>query len=238
MVFILLNLFALKGTSTTWQLAKVRLPNDIPALRTKEKEYRRLLVGRDDRGKHYSGLLELGLVVKDGFNYDRGPSNKYRLSLHGILYGIDILDFDQNQMDKIAENYSSVLPKVFGKWNFIKKVEPKAYNKLIGLSKGLLLDNYPVSEKSENLVNELMSFLQIKYHRKFENMKEEELAEQISYWFFTSFLISRTVKRKPIDKLLQVLKKDQELYLWYMNFYKEAKVFYENRFKSILKFSA
>ena len=238
MVFNLLKLFALKGTSTTWQLAKVRLPNDIPALRTKEKEYRRLLVGRDDRGKHYSGLLELGLVVKDGFNYERGPSNKYRLSLHGILYGLDILDFDQNQMDKIAENYSSVLPKVFGKWNFIKKVEPKAYHKLKGLSKGILLENFPISEKSANPSNELMSFLQIKYHGKFENIKEEELAEQISYWFFTSFLISRIVKKKPVDKLFQALKKDQELYLWYMKFYKEAKVFYVKRLNSILEFSA
>jgi len=168
---------------------------------------------------------------------ERGPSNKYRLSLHGILYGIDILDFDQNQMDKIAENYSSVLPKIFGKWNFLKKVEPKSYSKLKGLSKGILLDNVPVSEKSENPLNGLMSFLQIKYHRKFENIKEEDLAEQISYWFFTSFLISRT-KKKPVDKLLQVLKKDQELYLWYMKFYKEAMMFYENRLKSILKFSA
>jgi len=238
MVFNLLKLFALKGTSTTWQLAKVRLPNDIPALRTKEKEYRRLLVGRDDRGKHYSGLLELGLVVKDGFNYERGPSNKYRLSLHGLLYGIDILDFDQNQMDKIAENYSSVLPKVFGKWNFIKKVEPKAYNKLKGLSKGILLDNFPISEKSENPLNGLMSFLQIKYHGKFENMKEELLAEQISYWFFTSFLISRIVKKKPVDKLFQALKKDQELYLWYKKFYKEAEMFYVKRLTSILDFSA
>ncbi len=68
MVLNLLELFALQGTRTTWQLAKIQLANNISALRTREKEYRRLLVGREDRGKHYPGLLELGLVVKDGFN--------------------------------------------------------------------------------------------------------------------------------------------------------------------------
>jgi len=95
MVLNLLELFALQGTSTTWQLAKIRLSNDISALRTREKEYRRLLVGREDRGKHYPGLLELGLVVKDGFNFEKAPANKYRLSLHGMLYSIDIIDFNE-----------------------------------------------------------------------------------------------------------------------------------------------
>ena len=237
MVLNLLNLFALQGTRTTWQLAKVRLADDISALRTKEKEYRRLLVGRVDRGKHYRGLLELGLIVKDGFNLERAPANKYRLSLHGILYSIDVLDFDEIQIDKIAENYSTVLPKIFGKWKFLKKIEPKTYNKLKGLAKGLLLDNMPMSEDMENPVNELMSYLQIKYHRKYENISEEDLAEQISYWFYTSLLISRPNKRKPISKLMKILEKDQELFLWYMIFYRETKLFYEKRLASILRFS-
>jgi len=237
MVLNLLNLLALQGTSTTWQLAKVRLADDISALRTKEKEYRRLLVGRADRGKHYRGLLELGLVVKDGFNLERAPANKYRLSLHGILYSINVLDFDEIQIDKIAENYSTVIPKIFGKWKFLKKIEPKTYNKLKGLAKGLLLDNMSMSEDMENPINELMSYLQIKYHRKYENISEEELAEQISYWFYTSLLISRPNKRKPISKLMEILEKDQELFLWYMIFYRETKLFYEKRLGSILRFS-
>jgi len=212
MVLNMLDLFALQGTSTTWQLAKVRLANDISALRTREKEYRRLLVGREDRGKHYPGLLELGLVVKDGFNLEKAPANKYRLSLHGMLYSIDVLDFDETQIDKIAENYSTVLPKIFGKWKFLKKIEPKSYNKLRGLARGLLLDNLPMSEDLEDPINELMAYLQIKYHRKYENISEEELAEQMSYWFFTALLISRPTKRKPISKLMEILEKDQELF--------------------------
>jgi len=237
MVLNLLQLFALEGTRTTWQLAKVHLANDISALRTREKEYRRLLVGREDRGKHYPGLLELGLVVKDGFNLEKAPANKYRLSLHGMLYSINILDFDEKQMDKIAENYSSVLPKIFGKWEFLKKIEPKTYNKLKGLAKGLLLDNLQIGEGIEDPIKELMAYLQIKYHRKYENINEEDLAEQISYWFYTSLLISSPSKRKPISKLNEVLEKDQELFQWYYKFYREAKLFYEKRLASILKFS-
>jgi len=237
MVLNLLELFALQGTSTTWQLAKVHLANDISALRTREKEYRRLLVGREDRGKHYPGLLELGLVVKDGFNLERALANKYRLSLHGILYSIDILDFDETQMDKITENYSSVLPKIFGKWKFLKRNEPKSYNKLKGLARGLLLDNLTPIEGLEDPINELMAYLQIKYHRKYENIGEEDLAEQISYWFYTALLISRPDKRKPISKLKYILENDQELFQWYYEFYREAKLFYEKRLSSIMKFS-
>ena len=49
MVLTLLKLSAILGSKTTWQIAKYHLPNDINALRTIEKEYRRLIVGRDDR---------------------------------------------------------------------------------------------------------------------------------------------------------------------------------------------
>jgi len=83
-----------------------------------------------------------------------------------------------------------------------------------------------------------MAYLQIKYHRKYENISEEELAEQISYWFYTALLISRPSKRKPISKLMEILEKDQELYQWYMTFYRDAKLYYEKRLTSILKFGA
>jgi len=42
MLLNLLKLPALLGTKTTWQLAKYRLPNDISALRTKEKDLDRI----------------------------------------------------------------------------------------------------------------------------------------------------------------------------------------------------
>ena len=95
-----------------------------------------------------------------------------------------------------------------------------------------------MTEDSENALNELMSYLQSKYHSKYETIKEEELAEQISLWFYTTFLISKTTKRKPISKLMEILDKEPELYEWYMKFYREAKLFYEKRLNSIMKFSS
>ena len=52
----LLQILFTNGTSTTWDMAKIKFHNDISAIRTKEKEYRRLLIGRTDRGKHSPGV--------------------------------------------------------------------------------------------------------------------------------------------------------------------------------------
>ena len=97
-----LEILALNCTLTTWGMAKTHL-DDSGGIRTKEKEYRRLLVGRTARGKHTIGLLESGLVVKDGKSYVKAPADQYRLSLHGILYCLDVLDLTDKQIDVIAE---------------------------------------------------------------------------------------------------------------------------------------
>ena len=126
---------------TTWDLAKISIPNNISRLREREKIYRRLLVGRKDNGKHSNGILELGLVVKDGKSLKTGVADKYRLSLYGILYCIDVMDLTKNEIDGVAKKYSSVLPKVFGRWEMIKE---KMGNKVYGiklLANGLLADN-------------------------------------------------------------------------------------------------
>ena len=111
----MLEILALNGTLTTWGMAKTHL-DDSSGIRTKEKEYRRLLVGRMARGKHTMGVLEAGLVIKDGKSYAKAPADQYRLSLHGILYCLDVLDLSDKQIDIMAEKYAKVLPMVFGKW--------------------------------------------------------------------------------------------------------------------------
>jgi hypothetical protein len=45
----LLRILMLSGTGTTWDMAKVMVLNDILRIRTREKNYRRLLIGRVDR---------------------------------------------------------------------------------------------------------------------------------------------------------------------------------------------
>ena len=64
----MLEILALNGPLTTWGMAKTHLDNS-SSIRSKEKDYRRLLVGRMARGKHTLGLMDVGLVVKDGKNH-------------------------------------------------------------------------------------------------------------------------------------------------------------------------
>ncbi len=190
----LLEILARNGISTTWQIAKNEIRNDIEKLRTREKEYRRLLIGRNDKKRHNAGLLELGLVVQDGINHDRGPAAQYRLSLHGVLCCIDILDLNDDAIDQIATIYSNVLPKVFGRWGFLKSILGKDVYKIKILSKGIILDNLVPLQESDFPLSEIMSFIHIKYKQKFENITEGELAEEISFWFYTNLLYSSVKK--------------------------------------------
>ena len=234
----LLQVLALIGTSTTWEMTKKKFPNDNSKVREKEKEYRRLLIGRTDRGKHSSGILELGLVVKDGKILRHPVSDRYRLSLHGILYCIHTLNFTKNELDLIAENYSHVLPKVFGKWEYLKSIIGDDVYKIQILSRGLLLDNPLIVKNSNNPLYELMSFIHIKYRRYFEFITEEGLADQISLWFYTYFLYdSSSTKLKKVQlgirKLQKVLNNDSEIKEWYMDFVRDADKYYSERANTI-----
>ena len=242
-IIILLKLLATNGVSTTWQIAKNEIRNDMEKLRTREKEYRRLLVGRNDKKRHNMGLLELGLVVQDGINLNRGPAAQYRLSLHGILCCMDILDLNDDEIDQIATTYSNILPKVFGRWEFLKSILGKDVYKIKILSKGIVLDNLIPLQESDLPLSEIMSFIHVKFKQKFENICEEELSEQISFWFYTNFLY-RSVKKNPDERkqelsgtmLAEILSKDQNLKGWYNEFLAEVKNHNKTLYLTIKKF--
>ncbi len=221
-------------------MAKIRFPNDNDKVRTKEKEFRRLLVGRIDRGKHSSGMLELGLVVKDGKVYRHPVSDKYRLSLHGILYCLDVLNLNKNDIDKISEKYADVLPKVFGKWDYLKSAtEDQVYTIQI-LARGLLLDNPEIVKNKTNPMYELMSFIHTKFRKNFESISERDLAEQISLWFYTYLLYDTELKSKArsltsVKKLQRILDQDDSLSRWYLKFVKDADRYYAKRADTIKK---
>ena len=61
----LLEILALHGALTTWGIAKIRLGDNPSMISTREKEFRRLLIGRTDIEKKSQGLLDVCLVVKD-----------------------------------------------------------------------------------------------------------------------------------------------------------------------------
>ena len=140
-IISILRVLSQKGSCTTWDMAKVQFSNDISKLRNREKEYRRLIIGRKSIVKQYPGLLEMGFIVKDGIVFNRGPATKYRLSLHGILFCIDALNLSDKEIDIVAEKYSTVIPKIFGKWKFLKTILNENVYKIRILARGLLLDN-------------------------------------------------------------------------------------------------
>ena len=229
----LLKILMQIGTGTTWDIAKVVVLNDIAKVRTREKNYRRLLIGRVDRGQSSEGILQLGLVVKDGKSFKRAPADKYRLSLHGILYSLDALKPTNNEIDILASKYSHILPKVFGKWDYLKSVIGKDVYNLKILAKGMLLDDQKSGEFSSFPFHELMLFLTIKYSKNFESISERDLSDQISFWFYTSLLYNSKHypdKRKRtlgVKKLQQLFQDDKDLAVWYMSFFNETKSFYK-----------
>jgi hypothetical protein len=234
----LLKIMSRNEPMTTWDLAKISIPNDISKLREREKIYRRLLVGRKDKGKHSSGILDLGLVVKDGKSLKTGIADKYRLSLYGILYCIDVMDLSKKEIDKIAEKYSKILPKIFGKWESLKEdVGDKVYGIKL-LANGLLADNPQIQVRHGIPFYELMSYVHIKYQRDFEHISEEKLAEQMSYWFYVNLLYQpphNSTKNSGIEILNPIFEKDSELKKWFLVFFKEAKKYYQERYNILRK---
>ncbi len=236
----LLKIMSENEPMTTWDFAKISIPNDISRLREREKIYRRLLVGRKDKGKHSDGILDLGLAVRDGKSTKTGIADKYRLSLYGILYCIDVLDLSKKEIDKIAEKYSKILPKVFKKWEHLKsKIGESVYGIKL-LSNGLLADNPQIQVQPGIPFYELMSYVHIKYQRNFEQISEEKLAEQISYWFYVNILYhpiqKNDTKNTGIKSLNLIFETDDELKKWFLVFFKESKKYYHQRY-SILKTS-
>lgn len=232
----LLQVLFLNGTCTTWEMAKIKHPNDVSTIRTKEKEYRRLIKGRTDRGKHSSGIMELGLVVNDGQKFNKGYSDTYRLSLPGILYCLDVLNLSKKEIDQMAAKYAVFVPKLFGKWEFLKSIVDDDVYKIQILARGLLLDNPELSLEKSPLY-ELMSYLNFKYRKFYEFISEKDLSEQISYWFYTCMLYHNQRKGKNdlsgVEKLHAIFKKDKEIAGWYKEFFKESELYFKDRTKTL-----
>ena len=236
----MLEILALNGTLTTWGIAKTHLDNS-GGIRTKEKEYRRLLVGRMARGKHTIGLLESGLVVKDGKSHVKAPADQYRLSLHGVLYCLDVLDLTDKQIDIMAEKYANVLPMVFGKWEYLKSNIRNEVYRLKNLAGGLFMDNIQIAKISNFPVYELMTYLNVKYQNNFEQIEEKDLANQISFWFYTNLLVPTKFRSSAkhssleIKQWKKIIHEDKYLTKWYYGFVNEAIKFYNTRFNKLKK---
>ncbi|MCV0372316.1 MAG: hypothetical protein K5793_02005 [Nitrosarchaeum sp.] len=234
----MLHVLAIHGPQTTWGMAKVELSNDTSKIRAREKQYRKFLVGRDDRGRHSAGVLETGLVVIDGKNMLKTPANIYRLSIYGILYCLDVLDLTNKEIDMMAEQYRNVIPGIFGRWEYLKETIGKDVYRLRLLAKGLFLDNIQTTKIAKMPVYEILTYLSTKYLDNFEHIEESDLAEQISCWYYTQLLIPRDPHKK--NSLVEyhqwyklITKGDKELKEMYQKFLDEVTEFYESRFKIV-----
>lgn len=218
----LLRILLVRGASTTWDMAKT-VKYSVSGVREQEKSYRRLLVGRTDRKRRSGGILDIGLAIREKH---AGPYAKYRLSLYGILYCIDVFHPSTRDLDETAARYALLLPRIFGRWEDVKStLGHDAYNLQI-LSKGLYLNN-PKMAHSDNPLYELMSYIHIKYRRYTESISEPDLAEQMSYWFYTYLLYLHP------EKLKKVLDSDEEMSRWYADFFNQAKDYYTQRLRTM-----
>ena len=86
-----------------------------------------------------------------------------------------------------------------------------------------------------------MTYLNVKYQHNFEQIEEEELANQISIWFYTNLLVptkfraSRKHSSLEIKQWKQIINGDTILKKWYYGFVNEAIKFYNNRFNKLKK---
>jgi hypothetical protein len=106
------------------------------------------------------------------------------------------------------------------------------------LANGLLADNPQIQVSPGIPFYELMSYVHIKYQRNFENISEEKLAEQISYWFFVNLLYQPIQKNNTtnigIKSLEPIFDADIELKKWFLVFFKESTKYFHARY-SVLK---
>ncbi len=222
----LLQTLFVNGSCTTWEMAKNK-SHKITIIRNQEKIFRRLLVGRTDRARYSGGILDSGLVVKEKHTK---PYSRYRLSLYGILYCLDTTYPRKKDIDVMTSKYAFLLPKIFGRWKELKSILGSDVYNLQILAKTIYLNNLKMA-RTDNPLYELMSFIHIKYRRNFESISEVELAEQISYWFYTFLLY-----RDKSQKLKNILASDAHLQKWYMDFFNQAKNYYIQRLHTIKNF--
>jgi hypothetical protein len=131
---------------------------------------------------------------------------------------------------------------VFGKWDYLKPILENEIYRLKSLAGGLFMDNIQIANITKFPIYELMTYLNIKYQNNFEQISEEDLANKISYWFFTTLLVptkfGRTQKKSGIEINLwkKVLNGHPDIKKWYYNYVNEAIDFFEKKFTEIKKF--
>lgn len=233
----MLESLAVNGSMTTWELAKAQRCYDAASVRAMDKDFRRLLVGRRERGKASPGLVDIGLVLVEQKIENGNTLNSYRLSIHGILYCITTLELTEHEIDVMALKYSNVLPMLFGKWEYLKSIIGSNVYNLQILASGVALDNIRTTSISEIPIFEMYNYLNAKYQNYYESISENDLADQISFWFFTHNLTMYLLNdgKKGLQTWKKIFQNDDELSTWFSSFLDETITFYQKRLDSASK---
>ena len=228
-----LQFLALNNLSSTWDIAKKLNSYDLLSPKSREKEYRRLFVGRTSGTRFLPGLLNSGLVTSKEDVYKNRKVTKYGLSIYGILFCMDGLKFSDSQIDQMLTNYKDLIPKIFGRWSDIKNEFGKKAYCLRILSKGILFDFGGLEDQMYTPLYELMNYLNIKYRKNFDYIPDPDLAEQISYWFYSYLLFYVKNDQKHFDfKWFN----DHKLQKWFFQFGYDAKEYFFKRVKKLTVF--
>lgn len=234
----MLRLLMTYGPCTTWDMASIRRHN-VSFIREKEREYRRLFIGRTDGRRRTDGILDIGLVVREKKVIGKKISWKYRLSLHGMLYCMDALNLTNDEIDVMASTYAESLPKVFGIWHKLRSVLGDDTYKIRILSKALMFESAKTTAIPDNPMRELMDYIHVRHAKGFESISEHGLAEQVSCWFYTYMLYYRHPRSARIPqrsvKTRRMLHDDSNMYRWYREFFDEAQDHYKSRFQVMKK---
>lgn len=233
----MLESLAVNGSMTTWEMAKAQRCYDVASVRAMDKDFRRLLVGRRERGKASPGLVDIGLVLVEQKTENGNTLNSYRLSIHGILYCITTLGLSEREIDVMALKYSNVLPMLFGKWEYLKSIIGSTVYNLQILASGVALDNIRTTSISELPIFELYNYLNAKYQNYYESISENDLADQISFWFFIHSLTMYLLNdgKKGLQTWKKIFQNDKELSSWFFSFLDETVTFYQKRLNSASK---
>jgi len=231
----MLKLLSLNGSMTTWELAKSSIILDLDSMRSRDKVFRRLILGRTDRGKSNPGVLDIGLVTTT--NSIPNSSNKYRLSAHGLLYCLAVLDLSDDEINRIVSNYSDIFPKIFAKWSLINSYFKNSIELLKKIGDTYVYENRHLTKFTSFPFVEINDYIHTKYVNFYESISESDFADEVSYWFFTNLPIEYVLTGKNTHKLLEnwtcLFEEDLDLKNWYYSFLLEMKNFYLVRFAKL-----
>jgi len=161
--------------------------------------YNRLINGDDA----IEGLRKKRLVMEDGVVLKSKYTKKYKLSIFGVFYALHLFSDSRHKsiMTILAKNYQSLLPYIFGKWDFLQKELGREIEILTDLahrgSSDFVTSLQPLANSRAVSVKDWRS-------------RQGVYADEITMWFF-----GKLSTIFPARKFRGIINTDKEIAIWY-----------------------